>query len=215
VEVELYLAGTDLPVAERDRLARLLDDDETARAARFRREADRTRFVARRGILREVLARRLGEDAARLRFEHGPFGKPAIVGGGINFSLAHSDGQAMIALCDVEVGCDLERVDPSFQWRPVARGFFAKGERDCLFRMPRTAGTHLFFDWWARKEALVKALGRGLSHELDRIDLSVTSTRAFALGEQWLIEPVAALPGFAAALAVPSRSGPIRVSISG
>jgi 4'-phosphopantetheinyl transferase len=165
----------------------------------------------RRGRLREVLARRLGKDPARLRLEQGPFGKPALAAEKIQFSLAHSAGRMMIAICDVEVGCDLERIDPLFDWPPIAEAVFSKGERDYLARMPAVAGTRLFFDWWARKEAVVKAIGQGLSYPAHEIDLSVASGKASALGKHWSITPIAAVPGFAAALAVPAGTAALRM----
>jgi 4'-phosphopantetheinyl transferase len=120
----------------------------------------------------------------------------------------------MIAICDVEIGCDLERIDPLFDWQPVAEAFFSIGERDYLARLPAAAGTRLFFDWWARKEAVVKAIGHGLSYPAEDIDVSAATSQASALGKDWSIAPIAAVPGFAAALAVPAAAAALRIRIS-
>ncbi|HET8611389.1 MAG TPA: hypothetical protein VFL92_01340, partial [Sphingomonas sp.] len=56
--VEIRFDRLDVEPAEVARLARLLDADEQERAARFRFEADRRRFIVRRGRLREWLGER-------------------------------------------------------------------------------------------------------------------------------------------------------------
>src|SRR5881394_833913 len=85
-----------------------LSDDERSRAARFRFERDRQRFVVARGVLRELLGRYLDIDPGQIRFVYNAFGKPELhpdFGGGLNFNLAHSADLALIAIArDARVG---------------------------------------------------------------------------------------------------------------
>ena len=53
---QVHLAALDLPADEVARLAAFLATDERDRAAAFRFDRDRRRFVVRRGRLRELLA---------------------------------------------------------------------------------------------------------------------------------------------------------------
>jgi len=51
-------------------LASVLSPDEQARAAKFRQEGDRTRFITCRGILRHLLAHYLSCSPAQIRFSY-------------------------------------------------------------------------------------------------------------------------------------------------
>src|ERR1041384_7184200 len=120
-----------------------LSDDERRRAARFRFERDRQRFIVARGALRELLGRQLDARAGELRFVYNSFGKPALspeFGGRPKFNLSHSADLALIATAtDREVGVDIEYLRPD---------------------EPRS-----FFEAWTKQEAYVKARGEGLSDD--------------------------------------------------
>jgi 4'-phosphopantetheinyl transferase len=69
----------------------LLDDDERARAARFRFERDGRRFVARRAFLRRVLAGYVDSAPRQLRYRVSAAGKPELAEpGGVTFSTSPS-----------------------------------------------------------------------------------------------------------------------------
>lgn len=86
-------------------------------------------------------------------------GKPYLDERGLFFSLSHSDGMALLALSDREVGADLQKLSRFKD--PVARRAFTAEERELLQSAsdPDRAFTRL----WARKESFLKALGCGLS----------------------------------------------------
>lgn len=106
-----------------------------------------------------VLHRR--EDALR----PGPYGKPEAPG--VQFSLSHSGGYALLAVSDSDVGADLERIRPAPE-RVAARVFtpdeqrWLAGDDDYDTR---------FFTLWTLKEALLKACGRGLTLPLQSLDV--------------------------------------------
>jgi 4'-phosphopantetheinyl transferase len=78
-EVHLWLASLQPPAERLSALAATLTVDERERAARLRFPEHRDRFIAGRGLLRELLGAYLDEPAALLRFSQGPRGKPALV----------------------------------------------------------------------------------------------------------------------------------------
>lgn len=145
-----------------DGLAALLSAPERARAQRL---AAPDRWVAARAALRLVLAERLGTAPARVAFEEGPHGKPAVAG--LRFNLSHSGATALIAVADeAEVGVDVERTNR--RSHAIERTLTA-GERAGLDGGDR----HLqLLRIWCRKEALAKALGRGLGWAPERFDTS-------------------------------------------
>lgn len=151
----------------------LLSPDERERAERFHFDRDRDRFIARRGILRTLLARRLGETPSALRFTCNPYGKPGLAGGGCAFNLSHSRGYALYAFGDIDVGCDIEFHDPRFLADKIPERLFSAAEVRELRAYPDERQTAAFFDAWTRKEAYIKARGLGLALSLDSFDVSL------------------------------------------
>ncbi|CAA9549445.1 MAG: hypothetical protein AVDCRST_MAG19-668, partial [uncultured Thermomicrobiales bacterium] len=76
--VHVWRAALDRP-GELPGLLAALSADERERAGRFRADRDRGRFVAARGLLREILGRYLGREPGSLRFRYGAHGKPTLV----------------------------------------------------------------------------------------------------------------------------------------
>ena len=114
-EVHVWRASIPAAAAVADALHGLLDDDDRARAARFRFDCDRRAFVFRWAALRMVLAGYLEADPSQLRFRRAPAGKPFLAhpfdSFDIRFSLARSSSTAVFAIARARnVGVDLERV---------------------------------------------------------------------------------------------------------
>jgi 4'-phosphopantetheinyl transferase len=153
--------------------ARLVDDAERTRAARFVREADRARHLLGRALARTLLARRLGAAPASLRLVADADGKPALDGAGPAFNLSHSGDWIACALADdAAVGVDVQETTPSMA-RPDDFGrVFGPRERARIDDAPdEAARIAAFARAWARKEALLKAVGVGLQLKLDDVDI--------------------------------------------
>lgn len=200
VEVELH----SLRISEREaaRLSRLLSVEERERSARYRCSQDGRRFVARRGRLREALANRLGIPAHRVALQGGRFEKPRLAGADLCFSISHSGDLMMLATSDVEVGCDIERIDESFDWQSVSFTVCADAELTRLNRLPPAAARRQFFDWWTQKEAVVKAIGAGLAYPARRVDLAARQTLVTAGDRTWDVSALSPAPGYSGAVAV-------------
>jgi 4'-phosphopantetheinyl transferase len=176
-EIHVWRAVLDLDAAEFERLRRVLSPDEQARAGRFYFERDRQRFIASRGILREILSRYVKHEAGRLEFSYNQFGKPRLApevsGDGIHFNLSHSNGLALYALSRFpEIGVDLELVKRDFPFEQIARHYFTPDEVRTLRSLPEAAKPEAFFNSWTQKEAFVKARGKGLSLPLNQFTVS-------------------------------------------
>jgi 4'-phosphopantetheinyl transferase len=201
----------------------ILSEDERARAARFRFEIHRTRFVCARGLLRRVLGAELGIAPDRVAFIYGPHGKPALAPAqaesGWRFNVSHSDGLGLFALArGRELGADVERIRPVGYGRAVARRFFAADEREALRGHEGESWNRAFFRCWTRKEAFIKAVGDGLSHPLRAFSVTVAEGQPArlirvdgdpaALDHFWLaaLDPG---PGFVGALVAEGRPGSI------
>ena len=154
----------DVPANRLAVLFEILTQDERDRAARFRFDRERRRFIAARATLRELLGRYVDMPPGQVRFAYNAFGKPALTPqfGGLKFNLSHSADLALIGVtCDAEVGVDVEYIRPS-DYNDIARSFFAPSEIEQLSAVPRHLQDRAFFSSWTRREAYAKARGEGL-----------------------------------------------------
>lgn len=209
----------DLDASSLVRLESVLEPDERVRADRFVFRRHRDCFVAARAMLRSVMAHYLRVDAGAVRFSYNEHGKPRLAREqGFRFNLSHSGDRALLAVsCDGEVGADIEVVRPDWSPDDVARRFFSPQECRMLQELPADHRQGAFFRVWTRKEAYIKAHGRGLSMGLDTFDVAVdvrsgnclVATRPRSLdAAAWWICGLEAPPGFEAALATEAREGP-------
>jgi 4'-phosphopantetheinyl transferase len=167
-------------------IAEVVTDEERGRAARFRQEADRQRFLHARLLLRTCLGHHLGVSPRTVPFVNGAFGKPEIQRsalhaapdidrrGIVQFNLTHSGEWVLFALArDREVGVDVEQHRTMSDEMEVARRFFAPPEYAALEALEPDARHDAFFRIWSRKEAIIKASGHGLSAGLERFAVSL------------------------------------------
>jgi 4'-phosphopantetheinyl transferase len=184
-----------------------LSADELERAAGFRADEPRRRFVVVRGALRALLGRYLDAPAQSISFARAPHGKLALAetgGGELRFNVSHSGDRALLAFtCREEPGVDIERVSATRDNTAIAGRFFARPEAEALRAFPQAARPEAFFRCWVRKEACLKALGVGIGYGLDRIDVGIEERPAgFRRIGSLALADLAVAPGYVAAVAV-------------
>jgi 4'-phosphopantetheinyl transferase len=169
--VHVWSAWVDEPGLVGD--LHLLDDDEQARAERYRFDLDRRRFIARRVLLRTVLAGYLGVEPATVRYRTSPMGRPELAPPcGITFSTSHADGLAVVAVASERpVGVDVERIRPIPDALDLALHFFSHREYEHLLAATEVGRSDAFLRLWTRKEAYIKAVGAGMAMPLDGFDV--------------------------------------------
>ena len=158
-----------------DRFRRTLEASELERARRFHFDVHRRHFIVARGFLRSVVARYLGSQPEALRFEYGAYGKPALESGHtLRFNLSHSNEVALLAVTlDAELGVDVEHIRADFASEDIARRYFSRAEVEVFNSLPAEERVEAFFRCWTRKEAYIKAIGKGFSHALDAFDVTL------------------------------------------
>lgn len=171
-EVHVWRAAID-GVQHLPQLEATLTDDERTRAYRFHFQRDRERYIAARGHLRALLSRYLDRPASDFRFTYSSYGKPALVGGDLQFNVSHSNQLALFAFSlRSEMGVDVEYIRADFGTLDIAENYFSAHEQAALGAMPAARQTDGFFTFWTRKEAYIKAIGEGLSMPLAEFDVS-------------------------------------------
>lgn len=168
-EVHLWWFDLDLASVELTKIEKLLSQDEVERAARFRTEKLRNRYVAGRGMVRNVLGRYLGKGPELISFSYGPHGKPALCNGRqLEFNLSHSANKAILAVARQPVGVDLELIRTDLDVDGMASLVFTNEEQAKLTTAVDEERFRYFFTNWVRKEAFMKATGRGISETPSR-----------------------------------------------
>ncbi|HRY16686.1 MAG TPA: 4'-phosphopantetheinyl transferase superfamily protein [Candidatus Competibacteraceae bacterium] len=213
-EAHLWLASLQPPVERLAALAATLTVDERERAMRFRFPEHRDRFIAGRGLLRELLGAYLDQPAAFIRFSHGPRGKPTLTDQRINklhFNLSHSSDRVLYAIARREVGVDVETLDRRLDYAAVAERICASREWAAFQGVSPEQTREMFFACWTRKEAVAKAIGDGLATGLSKLDLCFQDSNWLmqrarlvdASNREWSVLNVPIEPGWTAALAAP------------
>jgi 4'-phosphopantetheinyl transferase len=203
------------------RLRDILSDDEQRRADRFYFEKDRRHFTAARGALRILLAGYLSGRPEVVRFAYNNYGKPRLAEtdnqSDLRFNLTHSHGLALLAVTrGREIGVDVERVrDIERDGEALAERFFSPRETAVLHSLPPQLRREAFFHCWTRKEAYIKAQGKGLSLPLDQFDVSLHPDEPAVLlatqhnpqeAQRWSLQSLLPDEGYVGALAIEGHS---------
>lgn len=174
-EVQIWRVALEPPPEALARFERCLAPDELARADRFHFARERRRYVVTRAALRILLGRMLSLEAADVCLQYGAEGKPSLATAhqsDLQFNVAHSHELALVALArGPALGVDLEYRRELDDAQRIAQRFFSTQEVAALLAAPAAQQQTLFFRIWTRKEAFVKATGKGLSQELDAFDV--------------------------------------------
>jgi 4'-phosphopantetheinyl transferase len=177
-EVQVVRVSLEFPESRLSEFARMLSPGERERAGRFYSSRDERRFVARRGLLRELLGRQLRVAPGNLVFSQGACGKPELAAPAgqrrVHFNAAHSNDVAVFALAfQGPLGVDVEVVRPMGDLPELVSSVFSERERSAWETVPAAERLAAFFEVWARKEAFLKGTGEGLQKEPNLVEVSL------------------------------------------
>jgi 4'-phosphopantetheinyl transferase len=203
-------------VAQVEILKHTLSAEELKRAGGYCFQKDSEHFIVARGLLRTIIGRYLDMEPGQVRFCYGPHGKPAMsrVFGNetLSFNLSHSHGLALLAVSrGRELGVDLEYILAHLADDQIAERFFSPREVALLRGLSKDVQREAFFIFWTRKEAFIKATGKGLSLPLNQFEVSLVPGKPIVLlstngdhqkASRWWLQPLAARSCYAAALCV-------------
>jgi 4'-phosphopantetheinyl transferase len=159
----------------------LLDDEIHVWRLGYRRELGRA-------PLRALLAAYLGERPEALVLIDGEHGRPGLAAPheSLAFNWSHSGDRALLAIArGIAPGIDLERWRPRPRALEIAQRFFCAEEAAALAMLDAEQLTSAFLELWTAKEAVLKALGRGIAFGLDRLRFTAPPA---APGLLWLEE---------------------------
>lgn len=160
----------------------VLDKEEKQRARKFHFEKDRIRYIITRGQLRFLLGKYLNKEANHFTFTYNKYGKPALANSEIQFNVSHSKDMGLLIFDkEYEVGVDIEWMRSDFGGLKIAERFFSADEIEELKSLPPEQQQQGFFNCWSRKEAYIKAVGKGLSIPLTKFSVSLSPQKKTVL----------------------------------
>jgi 4'-phosphopantetheinyl transferase len=167
---------------------------------------------------RPVLALYAGVPLAKLTLTVDAHGKPRLVAPtSPSFNLSHCGDVVLLAIGrGIELGVDVEALRQRPRALQLAQRYFTADEAAALAALPEDGRLQAFYRLWTAKEAVLKALGRGLSFGLHRVGFRLEAGGAAVLPQDfahtaapasaWMLHALAPAPGYLGALAW--RGGP-------
>jgi 4'-phosphopantetheinyl transferase len=172
------------PAVETPRLLALLDDIERDRHNAYRQTVDRARFLTGRVVAKAVLGEALGISPGAVVLDSTcpdcgrTHGKPRIVApAGFTdplpeMSISHSGNLVGVAVTPgVPVGIDVEQ-ERDVEVDGLVRMTLSAAEQIAWSAVPVPDRDAAFFTYWSRKEAILKATGRGLAIGMTKVTVS-------------------------------------------
>jgi len=168
---EVHVWHADLAMSEEyaGRCVGVLDRQERARAARLRVTGDRAQFIVAHAIARILLGQYLGYGAPVVRLATTSNGKPYLAGepvaSALRFNASRTKDYAAFAFASGrEVGIDIERTEMQNLGPKLYERALTRDECERIRAIRTQAGrVRAFYEYWVRKEAVLKARGDGLA----------------------------------------------------
>ena len=193
-------------------LAAVLDSQEKQRASAFRQPLSGNRFRAVRAINRHVLASYLSTQPESLEFVITEHGKPNLLDADLYFNISHTQHWLQIAVANLpDIGVDIEQIKTRSNLAAMARRSFADSEFRYWQSLPEPQSLEVFYRLWTKKEAFVKAVGRGIAMGLNRCELEphqdgqlIAIPEDYGVASDWKVTEIAFAAGISSALVTPN-----------
>ena len=195
-EVHVYRINISEQTNKISNLRKLLSNDETKKADRYRFAKDSNSYIISRGSI---------------NISYTEFGKPFIENSKINFNLSHSGDWCFIAVSLIkDIGIDIEKVRKIEDVLKIADRYFAINEYEHIKNFDSTEQINEFFRIWTLKEAFIKAIGEGLSFPLKNFSVISDKSDSPVLNlfenkdesELWKLDSLECQKGYNASLTV-------------
>ncbi|GFN32185.1 4'-phosphopantetheinyl transferase family protein [Paenibacillus xylaniclasticus] len=162
--LEIYWVRTDdYKVSDIEpRWLHLLDEEEKGVYASYLVESKKLEFIIGRILIKTVMSTSMGCRPEEIVLKKNAYGKPFVEGAKMNFNVSHTSGIVACAFSKWPIGLDVERmVPPPYMVMDKA---FVSDEMDYVDRQPtEQLKREAFYSIWTRKEAILKALGKGFA----------------------------------------------------
>lgn len=151
-----------------ENLSLFLDAFEINRAKKYYKKKDENRFIICRSLLKIVLSHCIKCDISKIKIDYHNNKKPYLLSHPLLFfNLSHSEEYALIALSNRQIGVDIEHINKNYDYINSLLYIFSTAEASYIDNAVNKK--HAFYSLWTRKEAFVKALGKGIDDDFPKI----------------------------------------------
>lgn len=150
-----------------------LSKQEIVRAEQHLLTADKSRYIISKAILKRLLSYFSNVNESEIAFKAGKHGKPFLQNNSnVQFNCSHSEEIVVIALVrDMEIGVDIESSRRAVNHAKLQSFLCTPAELIAFNELEETTKQEAFIELWTRKEALLKALGDGLTRPMNTLIL--------------------------------------------
>ena len=170
---------------------------------------DARRYVVTRGVLRTLLGAYLDRAPSAVQLAYGEWDKPYLAQpGDLHFNVAHSHELALLGFQrGTPLGVDLEQLRPLDDMAEVVTVVFSEREQAAWHAHPEQDRVAAFYAGWTRKEAVIKAVGEGLSYPLRTFSVALQAEEAAPACTlaAWRLTSLVPQAGYLAAAATVNR----------
>ena len=222
-EINIYHSASVLSFAPRiAEFLTLLDKDELAIAKRFKFPDLRERYIINHGILRQLLAAQVNESPAKLCIKKAEFGKPFLADfPDLSFNMSHSGDSLAIAISsECQLGIDIECYKARDTWEGLVKKCFSVEEAKYWHTLSEAERGSAFYQFWVKKEAFVKAVGKGITLSLNQCVINPDDLNAFlrvpelaGSADQWQVYTLDLSESEFAAVVCDRRDGAVRLNM--
>ena len=134
----------------------------------YRFEKDKKLSAGAYLLLKKLLS---DENITNPVFRTGKYGKAYISNHeNIHFNMSHSGKMVLCAISDMEVGADVEYIDPEIDL-DIARNYFYNSEYESIMNSKNPSDE--FFKYWVLKESYMKYTGLGMNLKLNSFEIMI------------------------------------------
>jgi 4'-phosphopantetheinyl transferase len=153
-----------------------ISEQEFKKSLLFSFKQDSVHYLTTRAVIRYLLGGYLSLPPRLIEFSYSEHGKPSVKTEqnsiNIQFNLSHSHNHLIIAFCiERDIGIDIEFMKKEMDIMEMAKQVFSPEEYAILSNATPDKKDHLFFELWARKEAIIKCMASGLSYPLQELNV--------------------------------------------
>jgi 4'-phosphopantetheinyl transferase len=194
LSIDVYYSSLDANPDQLQQNWNVLDSNEKIQADKFKNPVLRDRYVRAHGQLRTVLAHYVNAAPASLRIAKTSHGKPYLVDyTELAFNLSHTSNVMVLAIAkQCQLGVDIEQCKPRGNLADLVAKCFSDAEASYWQQLNADQQHRQFYQFWTRKEALVKATGLGISLGLKHCVINPANPQQFltvpaqcGLATQW------------------------------
>ena len=197
--INLWQGDITATEAEYPQYWSILDATEQHHANGFKNGKLRGRYVEIHARLRIVLGNTINAAPEQLRIHKAEFGKPYLIDyPDLAFNLSHTANKMVIATAsNCDLGVDIEQCKPRLNLAALVDKCFAEEEKAYWEQLAESEQTLAFYQFWTRKEAFVKATGRGIALGLKECAINPENQSellripsAYGQAGAWLIQEI-------------------------